>query len=110
MTEKEFLIKFIKTFAPNPEEHPSGQDTYINEYADNFLEYHHKEYFEVEFVKKTPEEILDMRKFQERYAEKPTVHELYDGTTAVFDECWEDNEGFVHHIDSCKLGTCKLQP
>lgn len=58
MTEKEFLISFI--------EHAeaigklSEYNNLTDEFIDRWLEYVHKEYFEVEFVKKDIEEIKQL--------------------------------------------------
>lgn len=49
MTEKEFLLDFI--------EHAEamgklGDNNVLDKFIDDWLEYFHKEYFEVEFIKK----------------------------------------------------------
>lgn len=51
MDEKEFLIKFIKTFAPKEEEHNSGSDEYLSAYVNDFLIEHHKNYKQVYWYK-----------------------------------------------------------
>lgn len=101
MTEKEFLITFI--------EHAEamgklGDNNILDAFIDNYLEYHHQTYYEVEFVKKLkPLEMVDDRNIlsmDDGEGEK-TIHEMYDGRTVSFTKCWEDNEGFQHHIDGC---------
>lgn len=101
MSEKEFILSVFENIWPDAAL-PEMMDE-INERIDRFLDYHHQHYYEVDFIKKDGSLVMNTGEG------KPTVHELYDGTTAVFNECWEDNEGFVHHIDQCKPGTCKIE-
>ncbi len=57
MTEREFLIKFSDWFLVTKLERKGREDNF---FVDDFLEEHHKEYFEVEFVKKDIEEIRNI--------------------------------------------------
>jgi hypothetical protein len=57
MTEKEFLIKYIDFYL-----HKTSSEQFVNsteeELAGMFLEQHHKEYYEVEFIKIEDEDLL----------------------------------------------------
>lgn len=55
MTEKEFIIDFLEHAEAMG--HLGDTKEQMNTFIDSWLEYFHKEYFEVEFIKKEIEEI-----------------------------------------------------
>lgn len=65
MTEKEFLRSYMihvyQQGYPEYIEHPLFEERF-ELFTNSFLEEHHKEYFEVKFIKKNPEDIREEHK------------------------------------------------
>src|SRR5688572_24578743 len=79
MTEKEFLESFIE----HAEAMGYLSDQDIGKFIDSFLAYVHKEYFEVEFVKKDIEDVRKMYNDVMKNEEKPLE---FKGVPIVWDK------------------------